>query len=197
MPTKSIADRPRYWLLDLSLGLFCLLNLRHRELTIDPVRHEANAITGLHCFQHRRIGRAERHSHPRVHLKLLDWAVLDYDFASGLVDPGDFPAHVFVRLRHYSGQVSAEPEQQWRKGDVPSWSHCDLVCACAVSLFHNDLAMHAGFVVSRNEAGELELPSLGEPPEQLAALGHGQTLCVRVIMLHLGKLLHQLRVFAV
>src|SRR5260221_5385279 len=71
MPTKSIADRPRYWLLDLSLGLFCLLNLRHRELTIDPVRHEANAITGLHCFQHRRIGRAERHSHPRVHLFLI------------------------------------------------------------------------------------------------------------------------------
>src|SRR5262249_37322471 len=154
---------------------------------VDTVRYETDAVTWLDGFQHRRIARAERHSHARVHLKLLDWAVLDYDFASGLVDPGDFPAHVFVRLRHCGGPVSAKPEQQCRKGDVPSWSHCDLVCASAVSLFHNDLAMHAGFVVSRNEAGKLELPGLGKPPEQLAALRHGQTLCVRVIMLHLGK----------
>src|SRR6516164_9545425 len=86
------------------------LDFGHRKLAVDALGQEANAIAGLHRFQHRWIAGAERHSHAGVHVKLLDWAVFDYDFAGGLVDPGDFPRYVFVRLRHCGWQVSAKPE---------------------------------------------------------------------------------------
>src|SRR6516164_2296817 len=111
------------------------LDFGHRKLAVDALGQEANAIAGLHRFQHRWIAGAERHSHARVHVKLLDWAVFDYDFAGGLVDPGDFPHYVFVRLRHCGWQVSAKPEHQSREGDVLSWWHCDLVCGSAVHYF--------------------------------------------------------------
>jgi hypothetical protein len=63
---------------DVSLSLFDLSN---RELPVDTVRHETDAVAGLDCFQHCGIARAEHHRHSFIHVELFERAVLDRDFA--------------------------------------------------------------------------------------------------------------------
>src|SRR6266436_8724563 len=67
----------------------------------------------------------------------------------------------------------------------------------ALQSLDDDLAVHSRLIVAGDEAGELEFPDLGEPPKQLPVVSHRKTLCVWIVMLHVGKFLHQLPVLAV
>ena len=49
----------------------------------------------------------------------------------------------------------------------------------------------------RDEAGELELTTLGEFPNDLAVAVRQEALCIRIVMLHVWILFHRLRVFAI
>src|SRR3954471_21131755 len=62
-----------------------------------------------------------------------------------------------------------------------------------LSAIHRDLAVHSRFEMARNEACKVEVARPGEAPYEGAGLawldGHG----VRIIVLHLRKLLHECR----
>src|SRR5438876_703351 len=113
LPPTSICDLARSHSCHKPTSL-CLLDLRHRELAVDAIWHEANAVAGLDGFEHRGIARAEDHRHALVHIKFLERPVLDCDLARGLIDLRDLTAHEVIRLCDRRRRAHAEPHRQYR-----------------------------------------------------------------------------------
>src|SRR6266704_5937357 len=61
---------------------------------------------------------------------------------------------------------------------------------------NSDLAAHAGVEMSGLEASEVERSCPGKLPKELGGLPRLEAHLVRVCVLHLGKLLHELGVLA-
>src|SRR5207249_4202632 len=69
--------------------------------------------------------------------------------------------------------------------------------SCVIAASSNsDLSAHAGVKVSGLQASEVERTRPGELPNELAGLPRLETQLVRVGVLHLRELLHELGVFA-
>src|SRR6185437_4941632 len=62
---------------------------------------------------------------------------------------------------------------------------------------HNDGAVHPGFAMSRDQAGEFECAGLAEPPENLRGFARIDAFRIWIVMLHPGVFLHQLGVLVV
>src|SRR5437867_2015311 len=70
------------------------------------------------------------------------------------------------------------------------------VSRIVAALSNSDLAAHPRIKMSRLQASEVERTHPSKLPNELAGLPRFEAHLVRVLVLHLGKLLHELRVFA-
>src|SRR5215218_3864170 len=71
-----------------------------------------------------------------------------------------------------------------------SWSGSPANFMSLPPSLYDGLAVHPGFVVAGDQAGELEGAGLAEAPDDLARAARRKTLPVRVVMLHVGVLPH-------
>src|SRR5512145_3215035 len=76
-----------------------------------------------------------------------------------------------------------------RRSDHGRWAAALHSQSSSDSPDHND-PFHAGLIMTRQQAGELERSRLGETPQQLLAVGWLQARAVGLLMVHLGVLLH-------
>src|SRR5262249_36164485 len=76
-------------------------------------------------------------------------------------------------------------------------SRCIFSSCSSYSLLHDNLSVHPGFVMSGDQASELELAGLRKSPKEFATFCDSEALSVRIIMLHVGKPVHELSVVAV
>src|SRR5215207_5211700 len=76
------------------------------------------------------------------------------------------------------------------RASVPS-AGSELSTRTRTGSLDDDGALHAGLVVAGDQAGELERASLGEAPHDLRRAIRIEATPIRVVVLHVGVLLHR------
>ena len=179
MTSASAADPGRY----LAFSILVTVNWPLMRSGI-----ELHLVAGLDGFEHRGIAGAEHHGHAVVHVELLQRTVLDRDLAGRCIDLGDLAVDE-IGLR---GGAAAQRERQGERRRRPK------ACGCSCG-FSFRAACHLTTtcrVMPASRWPGMRQPNsncaaLGEAPEDFGASLRLERLAVRVVMLHVGILLHQ------
>src|ERR1051326_6656055 len=74
---------------------------------------------------------------------------------------------------------------------------CFMAWFLPIPSLDDDLAVHPGLEMTRDQTGIFELATLGETPDELSTVKRRQPRGVRIVVLHVRELLHHRGVFPV
>ncbi len=163
-----------------------------RELALDAVGDELDLLAFLHLGDELGVG-AEHHGHGG-HAEVLELLVDQGDLAGIGVDRLDATLGVGRVLREERGRDGGEGEGGRHGGRKNERFHGRFLFEGqgteSSGSVDDQRPVHAAFVVTGDQAGVLEGAVIGEGPDDLAGLARLEPDGVRIVVLHVGELLH-------